>query len=38
MEWLIVIFGILAAGVLIHQWKPEWIEKVKSKIKSLIKK
>jgi len=38
MEWLILIFGILAAGILIQRWKPEWIEKAKSKLKSLIKK
>ena len=30
MEWLILILGILAAGILIQRWKPEWIEKVKS--------
>ena len=38
MEWLILVLGILATGILINQWKPEWIEKAKSKLKSLIKK
>jgi len=33
MEWLILILGILAAGILIQRWKPEWIEKAKSLIK-----
>lgn len=38
MEWLILILGIIAVGILVNQWKPEWIEKAKSKLKSLIKK
>ena len=33
MEWLILILGIIAVGILVKQWKPEWTEKVKSLIK-----
>ena len=33
MEWLIILLGIIAVGILVKQWKPEWIEKVKSLIK-----
>ena len=29
MEWLILILGIIAVGILVNQWKPEWIEKAK---------
>ena len=39
MEVLIPL-GILAVVIAwsIERWKPEWIEKAKSKLKSLIKK
>lgn len=33
MEWLIILLGIIAVGILVKQWKPEWIEKAKKKIK-----
>ena len=38
MEWLILALAIFAGYFLIEKWKPEWIEKAKSKLKSLIKK
>jgi len=38
MECLILILAILASYFLLEKWKPEWIEKAKSKLKSLIKK
>ena len=38
MEWLIFILAVLAGFFLIEKYKPEWIEKTKSKVKSLIKK
>ena len=38
MEWLILVLAVLAGFFLIEKYKPEWIEKAKSKVKSLIKK
>ena len=38
MEWLILVLAVLAGYFLIEKYKPEWIEKAKSKLKSLIKK
>jgi hypothetical protein len=32
MEWLIILLGIIAVGILVKQWKPEWIEKAKKLI------
>lgn len=33
MEWLIILLGIIAVGILVKQWKPEWVEKAKSLFK-----
>jgi len=30
MEWLALILVLIVAGVLVHKYKPEWIDKVKS--------
>jgi hypothetical protein len=38
MEWLILVLAVLAGFFLIEKYKPEWIEKAKAKVKSILPK